>query len=58
MARITDEPTSPEVVVKQAETDSSGCVVTYVGLIRGQSCGKPVFSVEYRDPDGTLIEGD
>ncbi len=53
MVIITHEPISPEIVVKQAKTDSSGCVVTYVGLIRDQSRGKPVFSVEYRDPDGT-----
>ena len=52
MIRITDEPISPELVVKQTKTDGSGCVVTYVGLIRNQSRDKPVLSVEYSDPDG------
>jgi len=31
---ITEEPISPELVVNKIKTDSSGCVVTYVGLIR------------------------
>jgi molybdopterin synthase catalytic subunit len=35
------------------KNDSSGCVVTYVGLIRNRSQGRPVLSVEYRDSDGS-----
>ena len=46
MIRITDKPISPELVVNRVKTDSSGCVVTYVGLIRDYSRGKPVLSVE------------
>lgn len=53
MIEITANPISPEVVVKQAKTNSSGCVVTYVGLIRDTSRGKPVASVEYQDSEGT-----
>jgi len=53
MIEITENPISPELIVNQARTDSSGCVVTYVGLIRDTSQGKPVVSVEYRDPEGT-----
>jgi len=50
--QITDKPISPELVVNQAATPGSGCVVTYVGLIRDNSRGKPVLSVEYEDTDG------
>ena len=52
MIEIRDKPISPESVVNKVKTDSSGCVVTYVGLIRRQSQGKPVRSVEYQDPEG------
>ncbi len=52
MIRITDQPISPEQVVNEVKTDSSGCAVTYVGLIREQSRGKPVLSVEYEDAEG------
>ena len=52
MILITDKPISPELVVNKVKTDSSGCVVTYVGLIRDNSMGKPVLSVEYEDAEG------
>jgi molybdopterin synthase catalytic subunit len=52
MIIITEAPISLESIVTQAKTDESGCVVTYVGLIRESSRGKPVLSVEYRDPLG------
>lgn len=52
MIHITNKPIKPELVVKEVKTDSSGCVVTYVGLIRDTSRGKTVLSVEYTDPDG------
>jgi len=50
MIEITQKPISPELVVNKIKTDSSGCVVTYIGLIRSYSQGKPVLSVEYEDP--------
>jgi len=53
MIEITDKPISPELVVKQVKTDSSGCAVTYIGLIREYSRGKPVLWVEYKDIGGT-----
>ncbi len=56
MIQITDEPISPEVVVNQAKTSASGCVATYVGLIRDNSRGKAVFSVEYTDPNGKAAD--
>ena len=38
------------------KTNNSGCIVTYVGLIRDRSHGKPVLSVEYTDADGKSRE--
>ena len=52
MIEVTTKPISPELVVSKVKTDSSGCVVTYVGLIRNYSRGKPVLSVEYEDVTG------
>jgi len=50
---ITDKPISPELVVDKVKTDSSGCALTYIGLIREQSRDKQVLSVEYKDARGT-----
>ncbi len=49
MVEITEKPISPERVIDKARSDSSGCGVTYIGLIRDYSQGKPVLSVEYQD---------
>ncbi|TET68158.1 MAG: molybdenum cofactor biosynthesis protein MoaE [Dehalococcoidia bacterium] len=49
MIEITERPIAPELVVSQVKTAGSGCVVTYIGLIRDYSRGKPVLSVEYED---------
>ncbi len=56
MIQITDQPISPEIVVSQAKTSDSGCVATYVGLIRDNSRGKAVFSVEYTNVDGKAAD--
>jgi len=56
MIEITEAPISPERVVAAASTHGSGCVVTYVGLIRDYSEGRAVLSVEYRDPDGSAAD--
>ena len=53
MIEITDKPISPELVINKVKTDSSGCVVTYIGLIRQYSREKGVLSVEYEDAEGT-----
>ncbi|MFC2002366.1 molybdenum cofactor biosynthesis protein MoaE [Chloroflexota bacterium] len=53
MIEITSKPISPELIINQVKTDSSGCTVTYVGLIRDNSGGKPILSVEYADAKGT-----
>ena len=52
MIEITDKPISPEIVVNEVKTDSSGCVLAYIGLIREQSRDKRVLSVEYKDAKG------
>ncbi len=57
MIEITEKPISPELVVNRIKTDSSGCVATYVGLIRDHSQGKSVLSVEYKDAKGTAADG-
>lgn len=53
MIEIVDKPISPELIVNKVKTNGSGCVVTYIGVIREFSRGKPVLSVEYKDPNGT-----
>lgn len=52
MVEITDKPISPELIISRVKTDGSGCVVTYVGVIREHSRDKPVLSVEYNDDGG------
>jgi len=54
---ITVKPISPELVVNRVKTSGSGCVAVYVGLIRNNSHGKQVVSVEYTDPKGTAKAG-
>jgi len=53
MIEITEKPISPELVINKVKTNSSGGVIAYIGLIRNYSRGKPVVSVEYKDPKGT-----
>ena len=52
MIEIAHKPISPEEVVNKTKGDSSGCVVTYVGLIRNHSQGRSVLAVEYNDSEG------
>ena len=52
IARITHEKLSPESVIDQVRSRDSGCVVTYVGLIRDNSRGRQVYTVEYQDVSG------
>jgi molybdopterin synthase catalytic subunit len=53
---ITSKPISPERLINQVKTDGSGCVVTYVGLIRNYSQDKAVASVEYQDSKGNAAD--
>ena len=52
MIEIVGKPLSPELIINKVKTDSSGCVVTYIGVIREYSRSKPVLSVEYKDTNG------
>lgn len=52
MIEITEMPISPERVVSSVKSGRSGCVVTYICLIREYSQDNEVLSVEYRDPEG------
>jgi molybdopterin synthase catalytic subunit len=49
MIEVTEQPISPERVINKVKNNHSGCVVTYVGLIRDYSQGRPVLSVAYED---------
>jgi molybdopterin synthase catalytic subunit len=49
MIELSKRPILLEPIVNKVKTNSSGCVATYVGLIRDYSQGKPVLSVEYKD---------
>jgi molybdopterin synthase catalytic subunit len=53
MIQVTTEAIHPDIIINETRTTSSGCVATYVGLIRDVSHGKPVLAVEYGDPEGT-----
>jgi molybdopterin synthase catalytic subunit len=53
MIEVIEKPIQSEQIVNKASTTGSGCVVTYVGLIRDYSEGKLVLSVEYQDSKGT-----
>ena len=52
MIKVTNQPISTEAVVSEVKTRGSGCVATYVGLIRDYSRGKQVQSVAYEDVSG------
>jgi len=56
MIGITTKAIPPEQVISRAKTIGSACVATYVGLIRYNSSGKEVISVEYQDKDGKALE--
>ena len=55
MIEITNKAISPEQVINRAKTSGSGCVATYVGLIRDNSHSKKVVSVEYQDKDSKAV---
>lgn len=57
MIKITCDVLSPEPIIEEVKNTASGCVISYVGLIRDNSNGKPVESVEYSDPEGNAEEG-
>ncbi len=52
MIKVTKKSIPPGEAIEEVKSDDSGCVVTYVGLIRDRSHDKPVLSVEYQDSEG------
>ncbi|MDD4876360.1 MAG: molybdenum cofactor biosynthesis protein MoaE [Dehalococcoidales bacterium] len=53
MIQITKQPISAELVINKVKTKNSGGIISYVGLIRDNSQGKQVLSVEYEDTENT-----
>ncbi len=48
MIEITQTPILPEVVINKVRSDTCGCVVTFVGMVRNLSSNsKRVFFLEY-----------
>jgi molybdopterin synthase catalytic subunit len=56
MIEVTEQPISPGQVIDRVKSTSTGCLVTYIGLIRNNSQGKPVFFVEYQDSKHNATE--
>lgn len=52
LIEVTAKPISPEAIFARVKSPGSGCVVTYIGLIRARSHDRPVLSVEYIDSEG------
>ncbi|MFC2044530.1 molybdenum cofactor biosynthesis protein MoaE [Chloroflexota bacterium] len=52
MVEVIEKAICPSEVIAKVQSDSSGCVVTYVGLIRDNSHSKRVIYVEYQDSKG------
>ncbi|MFA5451107.1 MAG: molybdenum cofactor biosynthesis protein MoaE [Dehalococcoidales bacterium] len=49
MIAVTGKALSPEEIITATKTSDSGCVATYVGLIRDNNRDKMVEYVEYTD---------
>jgi len=47
LIEITQTPILPEVVINKVRSDTCGCVVTFVGMVRNLSFGKRVLFLEY-----------
>jgi len=46
MIEITETDFSVDEVVNRIQTDEMGCIVTFVGIVRNNSNGKPVERIE------------
>lgn len=48
MIEITEKPIIPELIINRIhKKESHGAIVTFIGIVRGYSEGKKVFSLEY-----------
>lgn len=57
MIEITKEALSPDRIINETKTDSSGCVVTYVGVIRKHSPQKTVSSPKNKNHQVYTLQG-
>ena len=47
MVKVTEASVSPQLLLDSLKTDSSGSVVTHLGIVRPNSNGRKVVSIEY-----------
>jgi molybdopterin synthase catalytic subunit len=47
MVKVTDALVSPQLLLDSLRTDSSGSIVTHLGIVRPNSNGRKVVSIEY-----------
>ncbi len=47
MIKVTEEEVSPQFLLDSICTDSSGSIVTHLGVVRPDSNGRKVVSIEY-----------
>lgn len=56
MIEITQTPILPEEAINKVRQDAYGCVVTFVGTVRGASGGKRVLFLEYETSSKELAQ--
>ncbi len=47
MIKVTEDVVSPQLLLDSLRTDSSGSIVTHLGVVRPDSNGRKVVSIEY-----------
>ena len=47
MVKVTEVLFSPQLLLDSLRTDSSGSIVTHLGIVRPDSSGRKVLSIEY-----------
>lgn len=47
MVKVTEKLVSPELLLDSLKADSSGSIVTHLGIVRPDSNGRKVVSIEY-----------
>jgi molybdopterin synthase catalytic subunit len=47
MVKVTEALVSPQLLLGSLRTDSSGSIVTHLGIVRPDSNGRKVVSIEY-----------
>jgi molybdopterin synthase catalytic subunit len=47
MVKVTEALVSPQLLLDSLRTDSSGSIVTHLGIVRPDSNGRKVVSIEY-----------